>query len=138
MSEGSQPVHSERYVIAERPRISASAILLLILIIMNAVSIFAAMSYWSRVQQLEHEVNLLRSEIRGLAKEIDVLNENIKHYKKIDELVELYIKQMVLKTYKELFPELSEEELRQLLEESIVKEEKEEVSNETSTVVIKS
>ena len=120
MSEPSspQPVHSERYVIAERPRISASAVLLLVLIIMNAVSIFAAMSYWARVQELQNEVSLLRSELKNLASQLSVLNEHMKRYRAIDELIELYIKQLVIKTYKELFPSLSEEELKKLLGET--------------------
>jgi len=107
------------YVVAERPRLSAAAVLLLILILMNAISIFAAMSYWSRLQSLSNEVKTLQAQLRALAKDIEILNENIKHYKKIDQLVQLYIQQMVLKTYKELFPEMSEEELKELLKEMI-------------------
>jgi len=120
MSEPSspQPHSTERYVIAERPRISASAVLLLVLIIMNAVSIFAAMSYWARVQELQNEVSLLRSELKNLASQLSVLNEHMKRYRHIDELIELYIKQLVIKTYKELFPSLSEEELKKLLGET--------------------
>ena len=108
----------EDFVVAERPRISAAAVLLMILIFMNAVSIFGMMSYWARVQQLENEIGALRAEVKSLSKELSILNENIKHYKRIDELVQLYVQQMVIKMYKELFPELSPEQIKELIESS--------------------
>jgi len=126
----------KQFAIVERPRLSAAAILLLILIIMNAIAIFAAMSYWSRVQQLQNQLNALRTDIRALTKELETLNENMKHYRRIDELVQLYIQQMILKTYRELFPELTPEDLEKLISTIEEKEEKEE-SNTTMTVVVK-
>jgi len=113
----------QEFVVAERPRLSAAAILLLILIVMNAVSIFAAMSYWSRVQQLQNQLNLLRIDVKALASELEELNENMKHYRRIDELVQLYIQQLVIKTYKELFPELSIEDIEKLVSGKTVEEE---------------
>ena len=50
-------------------------------------------------------------------------------YRSIDKLIELYVKQMVIKTYKELFPEMSEEEIEKLLE-SVISEETEKATEE--------
>jgi len=129
MAEQPPSPQQQRWLVVERPRISAAAVLLLILIFMNAISLFAAISYWSRVQDLKDEISLLRSEIRTLAGQIEVLNEHVKIYRSIDKLIELYVKQMVIKTYKELFPEMSEEEIEKLLE-SVISEETEKATEE--------
>ena len=129
----------EEFVIVERPRLSAAAILLVILIVMQAIAIFAMMTYWSRLQQLMNDITLLRSEIKQLRTQIEVLNDNMRHYRHIDELLQLYIQSLVLKAYKELLPGLSEEELKELIEEKISSEETttNTTASESEEVVIK-
>jgi len=135
---GSEP--KEEFVIVERPRLSAAAILLMILILMQAIAIFAMMSYWARLQNLYHDVTLLRSEIRELRTQIEELNENMRHYRHIDELLQLYIQSLVLKAYKELLPGMSEEDIKKLMEELISERERaiNETVSETEEVVIRS
>lgn len=67
---------SEEYVVVSRR--SPVPILLVILVIMNAISVFVSVSYMSRVSQLEREIEGLRSEIKILRVTTAELSDSVK------------------------------------------------------------
>jgi len=106
----------EHWVATERTRLSASAILLIFLMIMVLLQSFIIFQMYQQMTSLQNQLTVLNAQLKVLSPQIQQMNQR---YGRIDALVNLYIQQMVLRMYKEMFPSMSEEELRKLLENLI-------------------
>lgn len=103
----------EHWVATERTRLSASAILLIFLMIMVLLQSFIIFQMYQQMSSLQNQLTVLNAQLKILSPQIQQMNQR---YGRIDALVNLYIQQMVLRMYREMFPNMSEEELRRLLE----------------------
>ena len=104
----------QEYVVVER-KTSATSYLVLMLMIMIFVSLMMQFYYYNSIRDLQQQITYLNNNIRILDRDLRDVSEGLSRYKEIDQMLNLYLKITLLKVYKEMFPELSEQQLMQLL-----------------------
>jgi predicted PurR-regulated permease PerM len=107
-----QPSH-EDYVVVER-RVSATAVLLVMLMIMVFLNVTISIYYWQQLQELNSNIKILTERIRSLQRDIRDLSEALESYRAINALIELQMRSIVIKMLREMG--FSEEEIVRLLE----------------------
>lgn len=111
----SQP-QSRDYVVVEKPKLSAAAILLIFLMFMQLLTMVFISQHYSSVKDLSSVVKELKSQLALLRKDVYELNKKMDRYKRVDALIELYIQQMTFRLYKEMFPNLTLQDFEKLIE----------------------
>jgi len=119
----------EEYVVAEKPRLSASAILLIFLMLMVLLQSFMIFQMYQRMTYLENQLTVLNAQLKILTPQIQQMNQR---YGRIDSLLNIYLQTLVIRMYKEMFPNLSEEEIRKMIEDLVLKQQ---TTNTTGFVI---
>jgi len=106
----------ESYVVAERQRLSAAAILIIMLMVMVLLQSVMIFNMYQTINNLQNQITILNAQLRVLTPQVQALNQR---YGSIDALLQIYIQQMVLRMYKEMFPNMTEEQLLELIREQM-------------------
>jgi predicted PurR-regulated permease PerM len=104
----------EEYVVAEK-RVSATAAILVMLMVMVFLSVAINFYYWQQVQELNTNLKLLTQQLRGLQRDVQELSRGLESYRAVNALVELQMRSMVIKMLRDMG--FSEEEIAQFLKE---------------------
>ena len=104
------------YVVVEKPKLSAAAILLIFLMFMQFLTMIFVAQHYNSVKDLATAVKELKSQLALLRRDVSELNKKMDRYKRVDALIELYIQQMTFRLYKEMFPNLTLEDFEKLIE----------------------
>jgi len=105
---------SERYVVTEKPRLSAASILLIMMMVMILLQSFMILQMYNTMNQLQQQIVILNSQLKVVQPQLQQLNQR---YASIDAAMNIYIQTLVLRMLREMFPNMSEEELRQMLQQ---------------------
>lgn len=105
---------SERYVVAEKPRLSAASILLIVMMVMILLQSFMVLQMYNTMNQLQQQIVILNSQLRAVQPQLQQLNQR---YAAIDAAMNVYIQTLIMRMLKEMFPNLSEEQLQQMLQQ---------------------
>lgn len=89
---------TSEYVVATKR--SPTAILLLLLIIMNAVSVFTAVTYYQKVADLEKQISTLTIQINVLSRNVYELQQS---YKPVTVAFDYYVKIMMARIIAEMY-----------------------------------
>ena len=104
----------EEYVVAEK-RVSATAAMLVMLMVMVFLSVAINFYYWNQIQELNTNLKLLTVQLKSLQSDIKELNRGMESYRAVNALVELQMRSMVIKMLRDMG--FSEEEIAQFLKE---------------------
>jgi len=104
----------EEYVVAEK-RVSATAAILVMLMVMVFLSVAINFYYWQQVQELNTNLKVLNQQLRGLQRDVQDLSRGLESYRAVNALVELQMRSMVIKMLRDMG--FSEEEIAQFLKE---------------------
>jgi predicted PurR-regulated permease PerM len=104
----------EEFVVAER-RVSATAAILVMLMVMVFLSVAINFYYWQQVQELNTNLKLLTQQLKGLQRDVQELSRGLESYRAVNALVELQMRSMVIKMLRDMG--FSEEEIAQFLKE---------------------
>jgi len=89
---------TSEYVVATKR--SPTAILLLLLIIMNAISVFTAVTYYQKVADLEKQISTLTIQINVLSRNVYELQQS---YKPVTVAFDYYVKIMMARIIAEMY-----------------------------------
>jgi len=103
----------EEYVVAEK-RVSATAAILVMLMVMVFLSVAINFYYWQQVQELNTNLELLNQQLKSMQRDIQDLSKGLESYRAINALLELQMRSMVVKTLKDMG--FSDAEIQQFLE----------------------
>lgn len=106
----------ESYVAVERPRLSAAAILIIMMMVMILLQSVMIFNMYQTINDLRSQLSTLNAQLKILTPQVQTLNQR---YGSIDALLQIYIQQMVLRMYKEMFPNMTEEQLLELIREQM-------------------
>jgi len=109
----------EEYVVTEKPRLSASAILLIFLMLMVLLQSFMIFQMYQQISSLQNQLTILNAQLKILNPQVQQLNQR---YGRIDSLLNIYLQTLVIRMYKEMFPNISEEEIRKMIEDLVLKQ----------------
>lgn len=104
----------EEYVVAEK-RVSATAAILVMLMVMVFLSVAINFYYWQQVQELNTNLKLLTQQLKGLQRDVQDLSRGLESYRAVNALLELQMRSMVIKMLRDMG--FSEEEITQFLKE---------------------
>jgi predicted PurR-regulated permease PerM len=104
----------EEFVVAER-RVSATAAILVMLMVMVFLSVAINFYYWQQVQELNTNLKLLTQQLKGLQRDVQELSRGLESYRAVNALLELQMRSMVIKMLRDMG--FSEEEIAQFLKE---------------------
>jgi predicted PurR-regulated permease PerM len=104
---------TEEYVVVER-RVSATAVLLVMLMVMVFLSVAINFYYWQQIQEINSNLKLLTQQLKSLQRDIQDLSKGLESYRAINALLELQIRSMVIKMLKDMG--LSDEEIMKFME----------------------
>jgi predicted PurR-regulated permease PerM len=102
----------QEYVVAER-RVSATAVLLVMLMVMVFLSVAINFYYWSQIQELNNNIRLLTVQLKSLQSDIKELNQGMESYRAVNALIELQMRSMVVKMLRDMG--FSDAEIQQLI-----------------------
>jgi predicted PurR-regulated permease PerM len=103
----------QEYVVAER-RVSATAVLLVMLMVMVFLSVAINFYYWQQVQELNTNLKLLTQQLKGLQRDVQELSSGLDSYRAVNALIELQMRSMVIKMLRDMG--FSDAEIQQLIE----------------------
>jgi predicted PurR-regulated permease PerM len=103
----------QEYVVAEK-RVSATAVLLVMLMVMVFLSVAINFYYWQQVQELNTNIKLLTQQLRSMQRDIQDLSKGLESYRAVNALVELQVRSMVIKMLRDMG--FSDYEIQQYLE----------------------
>jgi predicted PurR-regulated permease PerM len=103
----------EEYVVAEK-RVSATAAILVMLMVMVFLSVAINIYYWQQVQELNTNIKLLTQQLKSMQRDIQDLSRGLESYRAINALLELQMRSVVVKSLKDMG--FSDYEIQQFLE----------------------
>jgi len=106
-------VQQEEYVVAEK-RVSATAVLLVMLMVMVFLSVAINFYYWQQVQDLNTNIKLLTQQLKSMQRDIQDLSRGLESYRVVNALLELQMRSVVVKSLKDMG--FSDYEIQQFLE----------------------
>ena len=106
-------VQQEEYVVAEK-RVSATAVLLVMLMVMVFLSVAINFYYWQQVQDLNTNIKLLTQQLKSMQRDIQDLSRGLESYRVVNALLELQMRSVVVRSLKDMG--FSDYEIQQFLE----------------------
>jgi predicted PurR-regulated permease PerM len=101
------------YVVVER-RVSATAVILVMLMVMVFMSTAISFYYWQQLQELNTNIKMLTQQLKSLQRDVQDLSKGLESYRAINALIEVQMRSMVIKMLKEMG--FSDAEIQRILE----------------------
>ena len=95
-------------------RVSATAVLLVMLMVMVFLSVAINFYYWNQIQELNNNIKLLTLQLKSMQGDIRELNQGMESYRAVNALLELQMRSIVVKSLKDMG--FSDYEIQQFLE----------------------
>jgi predicted PurR-regulated permease PerM len=103
----------QEYVVAER-RVSATAAMLVMLMVLVFLSVAINFYYWQQVQELNTNLRLLNQQLKSVQRDVQDLSRGLEAYRAVNALLELQMRSVVIKMLRDMG--FSDYEIQQYLE----------------------
>jgi predicted PurR-regulated permease PerM len=103
----------QEYVVAEK-RVSATAAMLVMLMVMVFLSVAINFYYWQQVQELNTNLKVLNQQLKSMQRDVQDLSRGLESYRAVNALMEIQMRSMVIKMLKDMG--FSDYEIQQFLE----------------------